>query len=121
MKATVYCLITVALWANLPAINLARGDEPNPSNDPPSNAPAAAVPANPAVPAQDLPPSAQPAAKLTLRDKLLHWPAIVHSKPPCKDCGLTDPDFCCMSCRSQWIFLFGSCRAFYGDNNRAWR
>jgi hypothetical protein len=112
MKAKAVGLMSFVLLANLMGFEMVRGDEPIPSTSP-----AVRVPANSPAPGPD---SLPPASKLTWRDKLFHWPAMIHSQPPCKDCGLTDPEFCCMSCRSQWIFLFGSCRAFYGDN-RSWR
>jgi len=112
MKAKAFCVITVALMANLMGTETVCGDE-----SAPSVFPGTVVQANPLSPAQESP---APAAKLTLRDKLFHWPAIIHSKPACQDCGLTDPDFCCSTCRSQWIFLFGSCHAFYGES-RTWK
>lgn len=86
-----------------------RADQPNDQS-----APALSAQSNTAPPAT-APSPPPPAQKLTLRDKLFHWPALIHSKPPCANCNLTDPDFCCSTCRSEWIFLFGSCRAFYGE------
>ncbi len=83
-----------------------RGDQPRTQADL-----VAVVPADPAPSQKTLPP----AQKLTLRDKLIHWPSLIHSRPPCASCNLTDPDFCCSTCRSNWIFFFGSCRAFYGE------
>jgi hypothetical protein len=58
-----------------------------------------------------------PAPRPTLRDKLFHWSAFFHAQSPCQSCNLTDPDFCCNNCKSEWIFVFGSCREFYGDRS----
>jgi hypothetical protein len=83
------------------------------------NAPVVPVPVVTVIaqpPAPEMPP---PPAKPTLRDKLFHGPSHVHSNAFCPGCS-SDPDFGCNTLRSQWIFLFGSCRAFYNEA-RPWK
>jgi hypothetical protein len=56
------------------------------------------------------------AGHVSLRDRLFHWPLFTHAKAPCPGCSpANDPDMGCGTCHSEWVFLFGSCRAFYNE------
>jgi hypothetical protein len=83
-----------------------RADQPLPQGPP-----VTIISANPTVAAPELPP---PAGK-PLRHKWFHWSKNVPPQPTCPGCGSLDPDFACSTCEREWIFLFGSCRAFYGE------
>ncbi len=104
-----------ALLACLFGMEVVGADEPNPLPTGPTAAPMSQPMVAPMSQPANRPDTLPPPAKLTWRDKLLHWPALIHSKPPCANCNLTDPDFCCSTCKSEWIFIFGSCHAFYGE------
>lgn len=105
-KVLIPAMMTAFLIFNAQTI---RADQPNNQS-----APAPSPQANTAPPASATPTQAP---KATLRDKLFRWSAFFHGESPCQSCNLTDPDFCCSNCKNQWIFLFGSCREFYGDRN----
>jgi hypothetical protein len=118
-------LVTFFGWANM-----ILADQPAP----PPNAPAVAVPPNAMPPAVNaLPPAANPpapgsntqppatqtavpAAHHPLRDKLFHGPLFSHPKGLCHGpCTTDDPDMGCGTCHSEWVFLFGSCCAFFNE------
>jgi len=84
------------------------------ADDPtPQTAPAMVAPATPNPPVKDAPPSA---GHVSLRDRLFHWPLFTHAKAPCPGCSpANDLDMGCGTCHSEWVFLFGSCRAFYNE------
>jgi hypothetical protein len=76
-------------------------------------APAVVAPASPGSPVKGAP---IPTSHVSLRDKLFHRPLFTHSKVPCLGCSSADdPDMGCSTCHSEWVFLFGSCRAFYNE------
>jgi hypothetical protein len=84
----------------------ARADQPLPPGPP-----VGVTPANPAAASAEAPP---PAGK-SWRLKWFHWSKNVPPQPTCPGCGSLDPDFACNTCEREWIFLFGSCREFYGE------
>jgi hypothetical protein len=54
------------------------------------------------------------------KPSLCGWLFNKHPKAYCPGCAAVDPDFGCSTCEDEWIFLFGSCRAFYGEP-RHWK
>jgi hypothetical protein len=104
-----YSLVAVgALLIVLGGARTIRADQPIA----PPSAPAVMVPANTLPPATEAAPSA---GHVSLRGKLFHWPLFSHPKAPCQGCSSDDPDMGCGTCHSEWVFLFGSCRAFYNE------
>src|SRR5260370_804999 len=93
----------------------ARADQPGP----PPTGPAVAVPANTLPPSANAQPAAAetppPVGRVSLRDKLFHRPLFSHPKGLYHGCSTDDPDMGCGTCHSEWVFLFGSCCAFYNE------
>jgi len=105
-----YCLIAMtALSIIAIGANTTRADEPTL----PANAPVVSVPAKMLPPATETP---SPETHVSWRDKLFHRPLLIHAKAHCPGCSFgDDPDMGCGTCHSEWVFLFGSCRAFYSE------
>jgi hypothetical protein len=110
MLRTFALTVIAAVLVTLSGIGDLWADEP-PLPAPPT----IVVPASPNPPLVETPP---PAGHLSLYDKLFHRPFLSHSKAPCRGCSSVDPDFGCSTCHDEWIFFFGSCRAFYGERLR---
>jgi hypothetical protein len=88
--------------------NTIRADQPTA----PQTAPIVMAPANTLPPATEPAPSA---AHVSLRAKLFHGPLFSHFKAKSQGCTSDDPDMGCGTCHSEWVFLFGSCCAFYNE------
>ena len=105
-----FCLMVAgALLIFGAGANTTLADEPTP----PANAPVVGAPAKGLPAATETPP---PVGHVSWRDKLFHRPLLFHAKAPCPGCSFgDDPDMGCGTCHSEWVFLFGSCRAFYNE------
>jgi len=90
-------------------LNSARADQPLPQGPPVTVIQAPAAPS-----AAGASEAAPPAGKLW-RLKWLHWSKNAPPAPACAGCGSLDPDFACTTCERTWVFIFGSCREFYGE------
>jgi hypothetical protein len=104
-----FCLIAMsALLTVGSGANATWADEPTPPA-----APVVSVPAKTLPPAKETPPLE---SHVSWRDRLFHRPLLFHAKAPCPGCSFgDDPDMGCGTCHSEWVFLFGSCHAFYNE------
>jgi len=116
---------TTCAWADQPTLPPSAPAVVAPANAPPPGANPlppgfnALPPAANACPGGNCPlrtAEAAPIGRVSLRDKLFHGPLFSHPKGLCHGpCTSDDPDMGCGTCHSEWVFLFGSCCAFYNE------